>query len=280
MLDRIEQLPAVMAITQLLQQHSGPHPVASSTSSHDQKDDQSSEDLPALTMAASSSSPQRVSIDALRLIELTERTSAVLKSQEADFLLHSDSVLSIFRTFGFLNRMSVSTSLSVVGYDEFSTTVVQHAQDTLSQMVIIPWKAAPSTVEPAAEGVAVVSKPGFNPFENMFKTSGDQPSSRVQSQFIRKVFAETSTDVALIIDRGLLTGDVLDQHIFLPFFGGPDDRIALAFLVQLCTSGNISATVVRMRKSEDLSRTSTIDSVVEEKLHATIISQHNVRSLA
>jgi len=36
-----------------------------------------------------------------------------------------------------------------------------------------------------------------------------------------------------------------NQHIFLPFFGGPDDRLALTFLLQLCENPIVTATVVR-----------------------------------
>lgn len=35
---------------------------------------------------------------------------------------------------------------------------------------------------------------------------------------------------------------------FFPFFGGPDDRLALEFVMQLCTNPGISATAVRISK--------------------------------
>ena len=56
--------------------------------------------------------------------------------------------------------------------------------------------------------------------------------------------------MALFIDRGLSTdsGSTIYPHIFLPFFGGPDDRLALSFVVQLCMHGAVSATVVRIRQ--------------------------------
>ena len=40
-------------------------------------------------------------------------------------------------------------------------------------------------------------------------------------------------------------------EIVAPFFGGPDDRLALDFAVQLCANPRISATVVRIAKCED-----------------------------
>ena len=58
--------------------------------------------------------------------------------------------------------------------------------------------------------------------------------------------------MALFIDRGLSTdsGSTIYPHVFLPFSGGPDDRLALSFVIQLCLHDAISATVVRMHRLE------------------------------
>ena len=46
------------------------------------------------------------------------------------------------------------------------------------------------------------------------------------------------------------SGSPADQHIFLPFFGGPDDRLTLSLVVQLCAGDSgVTATVVRVRKT-------------------------------
>ena len=39
-------------------------------------------------------------------------------------------------------------------------------------------------------------------------------------------------------------------HVFLPFFGGPDDRLALDFVVQICANPRVSGTVVRITKCD------------------------------
>jgi len=88
-----------------------------------------------------------------------------------------------------------------------------------------------------------------NPFDGVFHktTTVDQTSSVVFSEFIRNVFARSPSDVALFVDRGLNIGYVSNnQHLFLPFFGGPDDRLALNFLGQLCENPSVTATVVRL----------------------------------
>ena len=47
-------------------------------------------------------------------------------------------------------------------------------------------------------------------------------------------------------------------HLFLPFFGGPDDRLALEFVVQLCAHPGVSATVVRVIRQDFDMRQSSI----------------------
>ncbi|KAJ7129154.1 potassium:hydrogen antiporter [Mycena epipterygia] len=246
-LDKIEQLPAAMTLSQLLQSPASRPPSFVSTSA----DDKALEAMPSL---AHSPLQERISIDALRLIELTNRTSAVLKSQEADILLHNDPIVSVFRTFGYLNRLVVSAALSVVGYDEFPDAIAQHATEFGSQMVVLPWsRGATSILEESEEHGRTAGV--RNPFDGIFHktTTQDQTSSVVYSDFIRKVFVRSPTDVALFVDRGLslqMSAGTTDQHLFLPFIGGPDDRLALTFLVQLCANPGVHASVVWIRKTE------------------------------
>jgi hypothetical protein len=244
-LDDINQIPSAMTLTQLLQSHS--------TNVNEAEKSLNEKSLESETSAISySRNKSTISVDALRLIELTERTSAVLRSQSADTLTRNDPALSVFRTFGRLNRFSVSAFLSVINYDEFSYYVANHAREFGSQAIVIPWPLAPHTTEVPAEHHFGLP---YGPFDSLFsKTSGmDDPASFVvRSQFVRKVFANSPSDVALFIDRGLSTdsGSTIYPRVFLPFSGGPDDRLALSFVIQLCLHDAISATVVRMHGLE------------------------------
>jgi len=73
---------------------------------------------------------------------------------------------------------------------------------------------------------------------------------------VREVFSRCADiDVALYIDPVARSpGDVFRKstayHLVLPFFGGPDDRMTLEWVVQLCSSVQVSATVVRVRKQD------------------------------
>lgn len=240
-LDKFESLPPAMTLSQLL--HVPLNPL-SSVSSVDEK-------------AAIESSPRSpVTIEALRLIELTNRTSAMLRSQEAESLIFNDPVVTAYRTFGQLNRLAVSANLSVVNQLDFAEAVASHASSTRSQMVIVPWpRGATHVLDEQVENKQVGTR---NPFDGIFHKTmqDDQTSSVIYSEFIRDIFRKSPVDVALFVDRGLASADVgVDsrQHLFLPFFGGPDDRLALQFLVQICESNReITATVVRIVKTENV----------------------------
>ena len=244
-LDDMDQLPSAMTLTQLLQSHSARLNVAEKSFSEKSAESETS-------AISYSHNKGTISVDALRLIELTERTSAVLRSQSADTLTRNDPALSVFRTFGRLNRFSVSAFLSVINYDEFSSYVANHAREFGSQAVVIPWPLAPHV--PEVQAGHHFGLP-YGPFDSLFsKTSGtdDAASFVARSQFVRKVFANSPSDVALFIDRGLSTdsGSTIYPHVFLPFTGGPDDRLALSFVIQMCLNDAISATVVRMHGLE------------------------------
>lgn len=275
-LDKIEQLPAAMTLTQLLQ---NPAVMSSAPSRASVPlEEKESTDVAIATLPKTAATPPapRITIDALRLIELTDRTSAVLKSQAADSIIHTDPVVSVFRTFGYLNRLPVSAALNVVSYDEFSTSISNHARDSESQLVIVPWCRGGGS---SGEGTTATA---HNPFDGIFHkpSAHDQTSSVIYSNYIRKVFMDAPTDVALFVDRGIPSGISLanasNQHLFLPFFGGPDDRLALSFVVQLCANPSVTATVVRVTKtaSDELTPVNTTE---EAKRHvASATPTHNV----
>lgn len=264
-LDKIEHVPGMMSLMQLIQP-----PSATSEDADSKKDKRKSLRMkrPQPLQRASS-----VSVDALRLIELSDRTSAVMRSSNADTLINTDPLLNIFNTFGDLNGVSVSSSLAIVTYDDLSSSVVEHAQRHRSQLVLVPWLPPQHSTEHG--GMTVTSGDGAetapasprvataymsNPFETLFRGSGsnsNQSPSALHSHFVRSIFVSAQTDVALYIDRhhpGESTLPMFNsqQHIFLPFFGGPDDRLALDFVVQLCAHPRVTATVVRVtRKAFD-----------------------------
>lgn len=291
-LDKLEHLPGMMALTQLII----PPPPPYSVKELNEKADKSSKN--------SSPSPDPpVSIDAIRLIELSDRTSAVMKSSNVDHLVATDPILDIFGTFGALHGVSVRSQLSIVPFHDLGPSVSEHASRTNSNLVLIPWlppHSTPSTnpaptaahdQTTAAAGVGAEHVPATtpraaittNPFEVIFRSTSagteDREVSISHSQFVRSVFSSSKTDVALFVDRhqpgGLpkfalsrsQQGGARTHRLFVPFFGGPDDRLALEFAVQLCANPRICATVIKVTKSDAdiLVRTGSVEKEHEDQ---------------
>jgi hypothetical protein len=158
----------------------------------------------------------------------------------------------------------VSTSLSVVPFDGLATKVTDHARENLSHLILVPWlpHTVPITQAPGHHSVAdhfhhAPSTPGggagsTNPFDVLFNFGiAEQSSSAVHSHFVRGIFSQSTVDVALFVDRGRAgPGHYSKQHILLPFFGGPDDRLALAMVVQLCANPMTTAKILRVTKCD------------------------------
>lgn len=247
-LDKVEHLPAMMSVTQLI--HPSPPPPRPSNHSS----------ISTLNL----SSRREARVDALRLIELSDRVSGVMRGSVADTLVRTDPTLEIYRTFGDINGVDITTSLAIVSFDDLATSVADHAKTNISHVVLLPWLAPTHDPDPHKEpapGSPSTSQPhhaGGNPFDALFRAThgGAGSTSVVHSQFVREVFSQcTDMDVALYIDPVARSpGDVFRRstsyHIVLPFFGGPDDRMTLEWVVQLCTSVRVSATIIRVRKED------------------------------
>lgn len=239
-LDKIEHLPSVMAITQLL--HPPPtHPQTERSSS---------------SQGSRTEEEEPTHFGALRLIELADRPSDVMKSSATDALLHTDPLLAIFRTFSELNGLAVSAALSIVPFDALATSVGEHVRAASAQLVLVPWLPSASTSTQAAPDAADASTSAAtpaaaaadrNPFDSLFRA--DRSTSLLHSHFVRGVFAHAGTNVALLVGRAPL-GVREETRLFLPFFGGPDDRLALDFVVQLCANPRVRATVLRLSKRD------------------------------
>ena len=252
-LDKLDHIPGAMALTQLvLPPRSIPSDGVSSSST---------ETIGKLKMP-------RVSVEALRLINLSDRTSAMMKSTAADSLIRTDPMLGIFRMFGELNELAITTSLSVVPHDDFARSVAEHAHTHTSHLVLLPWSPTKTATTMNVPGAPVTTpkpvKSDYNPFDVLFGSisgvKADNFPSVIHSQFVREVFAQSKTDVALFVDTGDRSGVGLggSVHIFLPFFGGPDDRLALEFVVQLCFNPRMTATVVRMVKQDGVDEAASL----------------------
>lgn len=244
---RLESLPSLFTFIALL----GGDRATVSTKIHKSKIEL--EPVPEGETALSASASKRVlEVHGLRMLELTDRTSSVMKVSEGDDYNYRDPVVNTFRTFAQLNNVAVSGGVSVVPEDSYAETLNTQASDHHSDLVLIPW------IEPAdiPEDAAV----------------NDAFSSGMQDAFIRKTVEKATCNTAIFINRGFggpvvheprtltrtisglslrsnrepVVQPIADRshHIYFPFFGGIDDRVALRFVLQLAQNSNITATII------------------------------------
>jgi len=227
----------MMAITQLLHPPAPTHPQTERERSSSQ--------------GSRTDEEEPTHFGALRLIELADRPSDVMKSSATDALLHTDPLLAIFRTFSELNGLAVSAALSIVPFDALATSVGEHVRAADSQLVLVPWlPSAQAAAAPPDGGAAETSAAPADrsPFDALFRADRST-TSLLHSHFVRGVFAHAGTNVALLVGRPSLSTRE-ETRLFFPFFGGPDDRLALDFVVQLCANPRVRATVLRLSKRD------------------------------
>ena len=258
MLLRLDSLPSLFTFINLLGgEYEAPTPKVHKVRARQIENIAFSEEKPGRLQALVSDIPKKrpVEVDGLRIIELTQRTSTVMKVSEVGEFTDRDPVLNVFRTFGHLNHLAVSAGLSVAPEDSFAEILTTRAADRSSELLLVPWS------ETGAVG-DLQDHQTMSP-ENRFTSS-------IHNQFIAEVLASTPCSTAILVDRGFggiektlarstsmhsirsrknidqTTAPVSDpsHHIFFPYFGGEDDQLALQFVLQLCGNVNVTATII------------------------------------
>src|SRR6185312_10113332 len=131
-LNKVEFISSLMTLLQLLQ------PTASRRDSISIPRDENNSNR-------SNGSEDTIMLHVLRLMELGQRLSAVIKSYESAKIAHNDPIMNVFRMFGRLNFFDVEATLSIRPFHEFADQVVQSAKQSSANLLIIPWSGAGST---------------------------------------------------------------------------------------------------------------------------------------
>ncbi|CAG8503757.1 16863_t:CDS:2 [Cetraspora pellucida] len=239
-LNKVENLPAMVTFVQLLQPNNPNNDLIKSDPI--KSDSQISEENSEITKA---SKPMNVHV--LRFVELTQRMSAVMKFNEISETILHDPIMNMFTALGHVSSTKVDAKLSVAAPKDFCREIIDKIQDADINLVIIPWSGAGEIVD------APIEQKNYSPREKK------NTSPQVQS-FVQGVFNDATVyaTVGVFVDRGFGSTDNTRTlpnpmgylHIFVPFFGGADDREALTFSFRLLEYPNVSVTVVRIKKSE------------------------------
>ncbi|KAL9543950.1 hypothetical protein MBANPS3_007877 [Mucor bainieri] len=198
MLNRIESIPSIMALMKLLKRDK----VATS-----------------------------VEVHALRLLELTQRTSAVMKFKDLRETQRQDPVLNVLRTFAnLIGIQSLQTHVDLCASSDIIKTVSDYGSNVDADIILLPW----------------INRYIINN-ENYAAALLD--SNYAELEFVNGAFSIHYCNIGLFIDRGfgqIQDGDldVTPQIIVAYKDATHDDRAALLFALRLQACHKIYLRVV------------------------------------
>ncbi|KAG8954781.1 K(+)/H(+) antiporter, partial [Tulasnella sp. 419] len=124
-LDKMEHMSSAMVITQLLRPTLMLNPEVPTEVNEDP------ENPLRRSLSRSLTPSEKIDVEALRLIELTDRTSDLMRSSSAvEDLILRDPLLNIYNTFGQLHDMNVVDRLAVAQYELYHERVGDFARES------------------------------------------------------------------------------------------------------------------------------------------------------
>ncbi|KAF3055141.1 K(+)/H(+) antiporter 1 [Daldinia childiae] len=199
-------------------------------------------------------------VHALRLLELTERTSSVMKVSESDEYSRRDPVVNAFRTFSRLHDVAISGNVVIAPEDSYAQTVVAQASDRESDFVLIPWGETGSNKEDQSIPFRISSEDRFSEkshLEFVQAALGNAVCStgifisKEASGFAsvdRPALPRTISNISMRSHRECALLPIADKslNIFFPYLGGVDDRYALRFILHLAKNPLISVAIAHL----------------------------------
>ncbi|KAL9582758.1 MAG: hypothetical protein Q9203_005360, partial [Teloschistes exilis] len=250
---RLESLPSLFAFVSLLAED---RPGGSSSRVHPSRSIAKADDRSQGKDGAIQKGPLQV--HGLRMLELTDRLSSVMKDSEIGDVSTKDPVVNSFHSFGQLKNLAISGDVEIVPEGSYADVLSRSAVEQGSDMVLLPWSEDGSLSE--TDNTTVEHSK-----QHIFE---DGPQSQFMACFLAKSPCQTAVfinngfgsqtkreprglarlekKVSLGTTHGLPSVAVIDRHhhVFFPFYGGPDDRAALRFVLRLARSPSVTATIL------------------------------------
>ncbi|KIX07737.1 uncharacterized protein Z518_02391 [Rhinocladiella mackenziei CBS 650.93] len=216
-------------------------------------------------------------VHGLRLMELTERESSVMRVSEIEEFASRDPIIQAFGTFGQSRDIAVGGQIAVVPEHSFSGTLMSRARDLRSDLVLIPWSETGTMSE----------------YPSLFDAKpGDPLANRAFAALAGEMFekARETCHVGVVVDKSLLCGpsacsaespiqerptrqlsrtltgislaeqmnstihfklsDSGRYRLFALFQGGEDDLFAVRFALQLAKNECVDLRILSARVDE------------------------------
>lgn len=213
----------------------------------------------------------------LRFLELSERQSSVMKDSEIEDFSIRDPVINAFHTFGQLHNVAVSGQLEFVPEGSYAKILAGAASDYASDIVLLPWsetgKLVERTTSPDAASTTFTNGPHNQFIADFLSSVSCNAAIFIDNGFgalprkETKTLTRVITTVSLRSLGGSATSPISDRshHIFFPFFGGADDRVALQFVLRLAQNPSVTATILHITGADPIGEVSLVSSPLEAK---------------
>lgn len=253
---RLDNMPGVVAFVSLLAK---PLSVTSTTRTHPTKQQGTSLEA---SDKANYPRTRRLEVHGLRLTQLTERESSVMKVSEMEEYALQDPVVNTFRTFGQLRNFAVFGAVSLVPEESYARTLVDKASEASADMMFISWSTSGTLSE--YETDTVIGRFASGSFTRFVTAALNQAPCKtaifVDNGFSNKkvvkqplTLKKSLSALSLRDSRRLPSPQInTGHHIFLPYLGSEDDKAALRFVLQLAQDPSLTATLVHYKLAGDL----------------------------
>lgn len=223
-------------------------------------------------------------VHGVRLIELTDRDSSVMKVSAGEQAMW-DPVVNTFRAFGEWQDVSLMAGVSVVPEYSYAETVINMAHQDTADLLLLPWSET-GTLTDRQSGLEVDTASRF--------------ANGAYTDFVSNILARVPGNVGIFIEHnpearsakrpspqrstsGLSIHSVWPRpasgsrarHMVLPFFGGDDDRFALRFVLQLAQNDQVTATVIQVAGLESDTNKTGVSTAISSGTSAGTPSTHS-----
>jgi hypothetical protein len=230
---------------------------------------------PALASTATIHRPVR--IHGLRLMELTDRDSSVMRVSEIEEYAQRDPIIKAFGTFGQSKDVAVAGQVAVVVHRSFSRALMKRAKDLSSDFIMIPWSETGTMSEQASLfddhsggplGNREFAKLVLDMFEKArnFSSVGvmidklvisqaSKPESPVAERGAWSSLQRTNTGIS-IADQGksVINFQLQDsgrQRLVVVYAGGEDDLFAVKLGLQFARNDMVDLSILRVAVNKD-----------------------------
>ncbi|XP_021757593.1 cation/H(+) antiporter 18-like [Chenopodium quinoa] len=188
---------------------------------------------------------QGLTVYAMHLMELSERSSAIRMIHKArnnglpfwNKTMKSDSnqVEVAFEAYGQLSRVQIRPMTAISHFPDMHEDICASAENKRTALVILP-------------------------FHKHQRVDGSLEATRQEYRLVnKKVLQHAPCSVGILVDRGFggsshVAASNVDSTISVYFFGGPDDREALALGLRMSEHPGITLRIVHFRADQNMGK--------------------------